>query len=308
MVLIFLALGLRPEAGLAAPANSLRIAVIPIIDTLPIYVAQSEGLFGKYGLEVNVIPVASAPERDQLLQAGQADGTVNELLSVIFFNRNQVRLQAVRFGLMASKGMGHFFLLVSPGSGIQRAQDLKGAEIGISKGTIIEYITDRLLTAQGLDPKDVHYVSIPKIADRMALLSSGKLKAAVMPDPLAGLAVQQGAKVLLNDASLPRAGASVISFLKDVTDQYPQAVQAFLKAWEEAVGKINRMPTQYQGLLVEKKLVPPSLIKAYRIPPFPTAGVPSPVDWQEVLQWAKAKGLVSGELPYKDSVNPRFLP
>ena len=79
--------------------GTLKIAVLPIIDTLPMYVAEAEGLFAKHGVTVEFIPVASAPERDQLLAAGQADGTVNETLSVMLFNKDLIQMQAVRYAL-----------------------------------------------------------------------------------------------------------------------------------------------------------------------------------------------------------------
>ena len=91
----------------------IRMAVIPVIDTLPIFVAESEGLFKKHNLEVELIPVASAPERDQIIQAGKADGALNETLAVMLFNQQKVQIQAVRYGLMASQGAGHFFILAS---------------------------------------------------------------------------------------------------------------------------------------------------------------------------------------------------
>ncbi|MDZ7845162.1 MAG: ABC transporter substrate-binding protein [Anaerolineales bacterium] len=52
----------------------LRLALLPVLDTLPIHVALEEGLFDEQGIAVEVIPVSSAPERDQLIAAGKADG------------------------------------------------------------------------------------------------------------------------------------------------------------------------------------------------------------------------------------------
>jgi NitT/TauT family transport system substrate-binding protein len=292
----------------AAGPVTLKLAVIPVIDTLPMFVAHAEGLYTKYGVNVELIPVASAPERDQLLQAGQADGTLNETLSVMFFNKEKIQMQAVRYGHMASAGAGHFFILVSGKSGISSPIGLKGVEIGISQGTIIEYVTDRLLEANGLSSADIKYLAVPKIPDRMSLLASGELKAAVMPDPLATLAVQQGSKIILDDTSNPKLGASVISFRKEVIDQHPQAIKAFLAAIEEAVGLINGNPSKYSGLLAEKKIVPQPLISSYVIPKFPTKGVPSEAEWNDVLAWAKAKNLLTVDVAYKDSVNSSFLP
>lgn len=311
-LILFSLLGLLLSAcGQAAPAAepvTLKLAVIPVIDTLPMFVAAAENLYAKHGVSVELIPVASAPERDQLLQAGQADGTLNELLSVMFFNKEKVQLQAVRYGHMASEGAGHFFILASGKSGITEAAGLKNVEIGISQGTIIEYVTDRLLEANGLTSAEIKTIAVPKIPDRMALLGSGELNAAVMPDPLGALAVQQGAKIILDDSSNPQLGASVISFRKQVIDEHPQAVSAFLAAIEEAVVMINNDPAKFSSLLAEKKIVPPPLAGSYVTPKFPVKGVPSEAEWADVLAWAKGKGLLSADISYKDSVNASLLP
>ena len=310
-LILFTLLGLLLSAcGSAAPADSvtLRLAVIPVIDTLPMFVAEAEGLYAKHGVTVELIPVASAPERDQLLQAGRADGTLNELLSVMFFNRESIQMQAVRYGHAASEGAGHFFLLASGQSGITDVEQLKGVEIGISQGTIIEDVTDRQLEAEGFTGADIKYVAVPKIPDRMALLGSGELKAAVMPDPLGGLAVQQGATIVLDDSSYPLLGASVISFRKEFLDQHPAAVKAFLAAIEEAVGLVNGNPAKFSALLVEKKIVPQPLAGSYIVPKFPLKGISSQDEWDDVLAWARGKGLLPADISYKDSVTPVFLP
>ncbi|MEW6185118.1 MAG: ABC transporter substrate-binding protein, partial [Thermodesulfobacteriota bacterium] len=209
---------------------------------------------------------------------------------------------------MATAENPHFFLLASGSGGIRQVKDLKGAEIGISKGTIIEYVADRLLSAHGLDPAGVTYVSVPKISDRMSLLAAGQLKTAVMPDPLAALAIQQGAKIILHDAAYPKPGASVLSFRKGYVDRNPRLMKAFLAAVEEAVNRINRSPSTYKNLLTEKKIVPPTLISSYRMPKFPRASVPAESEWKDVLNWAKTKGFLNVDLAYKDSVNSLFLP
>ncbi len=299
------------EASTATPATeplTLKIAVLPIIDTLPMYVAQREALFGKYGLRVDFVPVASAPERDQLLAARQADGTVNETLAVMLFNKDTVQMQVVRYALRPTAGYGHFFILASAQSGITQAIELKGVEIGVSQGTIIEYVTERLLQAEGLTLDEIKTVAVPKIPERMALLASGELKAGVMPDPLASLAIQQGAVKVLDDSKHPEYGFSVISFRKEVIDAHPEAVQAFLAAIEEATALLNADPSKYNGLLSEQKLVPEPLLGRFQVPPFPAAGVPSESEWNDALAWAKAKGMLTTDVPYADSVNASLLP
>jgi len=288
--------------------GTLKIAVLPIIDTLPMYVAEAEGLFAKHGVTVEFIPVASAPERDQLLAAGQADGTINETLSVMLFNKDVIQMQAVRYALRPTEGYGHFFILASAKSGITDAQGLKGVEIGVSQGTVIEYVTQRLLQAEGLTTDEIKTIAVPKIPDRMALLASGELNAGVLPDPLASLAISQSAVKVLDDSLHPEYGFSVISFRKEVIDANPDAVKAFLAAIEEAADLINLDATKYTSLLSDKGLVPPPLLETFQVPPFPDQAVPTEEEWNDALAWAKGKGMLTTHVSYADSVNATLLP
>src|SRR5690349_17109600 len=132
IVLALLSFVLILSACTPKATGTLKIAVLPIIDTLPMYVAQQEGLFAKHGVNVEFVPVASAPERDQLLAAGGADGTINETLAVMLFNKESVQMQVVRYALRPTPSNGHFFILASAKSGITSVSQLKGVEIGVS--------------------------------------------------------------------------------------------------------------------------------------------------------------------------------
>jgi NitT/TauT family transport system substrate-binding protein len=293
-----------------APAEPVRLklALLPILDTLPMYVAQQEGLFAAHNIEVEFIPAASAAERDQMIASGQADGMINEIVATLLYNRDQIQIQIVRFARTATAENPQYYLLASQQSGITSAEEFKGVEIGISQGTIIEYITDRLLQAEGLQPGDIEYIAVPKIADRMALLASGELKAATLPDPLAFLAIQQGAVLVLDDSKHPEYGYSTISFRKAVIDQHPEAIRGFLAAIEEATDKINADPAKWEGLLTEQKLVPAPLIGTYKIAPYPKASVPSQAQWDDAMEWAKNKNLIDKDVSYADSVTTSLLP
>jgi NitT/TauT family transport system substrate-binding protein len=295
MVLALFSLVILLSACAPQETSTLKIAVLPIIDTLPMYVAQQEGLFAKQGVNVEFVPVA-------------ADGTINETLAVMLFNKENVQMQVVRYALRPAEGSGHFFILASAQSGISSVDGLKGVEIGVSQGTVIEYVTERLLQADGFTSDEIKTIAVPKIPDRMALLSSGELSAGVMPDPLASLVVSQGGVIVADDSSHPEYGFSVISFRKDVIDGSPKAIQGFLAAIEDATGLLNADPEKYKNVLSEQKLVPPPLLEAYRAPVFPTAAVPTAEEWNDALSWLKDKGILATDVSYEDSVNASLLP
>jgi len=181
-------------------------------------------------------------------------------------------------------------------------------EIGVSQGTVIEYVTERLLQSEGLSADEIVTIPVPKIPDRMALLASGELKAGTLPDPLGALAVQSGAVIVLDDSAHPEYGFSVYSFRKEVIDAHPEAIKGFLAAIEEAIALINADPTQYTDILSEAKIVPAPLLEAYKVPPFPAAGVPTEAEWSDALSWAKDKGMLDVDVSYANSVNAALLP
>ena len=286
----------------------LKIALLPIIDAVPIYAAQQEGLFEKNGVKVEIIPVSAAPDRDQLMSAGQADGEINETASVMLFNRESTQLQIVRYALRPTAMSPHFYILASAKSGITQATQLKGVEIGVSQGTVIEYVTDRMLEAQGFTADEIKVIPVPKLSDRMTLLASGDLLAGTMPDPLASLAIQQGAVDVLDDAQSPQYGYSVISFRKAVIDAEPAAIRSFLAALEEATALVNADPAKFANILSDQQIVPAPLLTSYTLPEYPTAGVPTEDEWNDAMTWMIEKQLLKSTVSYSSSVTSEYLP
>ena len=286
----------------AAQAQPLKLALLPILDTMPIYVAQEAGYFDQQGLKVEFIPVGSAAEREQVMAAGQADGMVNDLLSVALYNRKDVQVQVVRFAQVAAPGAPMYRILASKQSGIQTVKDLAGVQIGISQGSIIDYVTSQILSSEGLASDQIQTIAVPKIPDRLALLASGQLKAATLPEPFSTEAVQQGAVVVVDDTHYADIANSVISFRKQVIDQRPADVKKFLAAIDQAVNDINSHPETWRKILTEYNLVPADLAQTYPIPKFPAASLPAQKQFDDVVAWALARKMIDANIDYGSSV------
>ncbi len=295
--LILGAVGCQPSSS-AGPMR-VRFGALPILDVLPVYVAQTEGYFARAGLEVEVVPAASAAERDQLMQAGRIDAMVNDTVSTLFYNKEKAQIYVVRIARQAYPQAPQYFILANPNAGINSPQDLKGVEIAISQGTVIEYMTDRILERAGLKPGEYRTVNIPRIPDRLQALTEGRVKAATLPDPFATLAIQQGAKVVADDREVQSISLSLLSFRAEVVERNPEVVRRFLQAWDQAVAAINADPGKYAGLLSEKQLVPQPLVGTYRVPPYPERALPSREQFADVIAWARGKGLIPEDIPYE---------
>ena len=307
-VFILLALSLSACGGAGTEVQTVRVAVLPVLDVLPMYVAQEQGYFEANGVMVEFVPVGAAPERDQLMQAGQVDAILNELVSTMFYNQNETQVKIVRFARVATAEYPVFRILAAPDSDIKTVDDLAGVPVGISEGTVIAYTTERMLENAGLSPDEIAEVAVPKIPDRLNLLQTGDLKAANLPDPVASLAVLNGARVIIDDTSYPEVSNSVITFSTDFIEAHPDAVRGFLAAYEQAVTDINADKSAWTQLMLEKDLLPPPLADTYVLPDYPTASVPSKAQFADALAWVQSKGLIEGVPTYTDSVTTEFLP
>ena len=308
IILAFIIILLLSGCNGEPEVTEVKMAVLPVLDALPMYVAEAQGYFEAEGLSVELIPVASAPERDALMQAGQVDAILNEIVSTLYYNQAEEAVVIVRFLRIATEEFPVFRILAAKDSGISSVEDLKGVEIGLSEGTVIEYTTDRILENAGLTDEEIVGVAIPKIPDRIALLASGELLAANLPDPAATAALAQGAVLIIDDTTIPDYSSSVISFDAEMVRNNPETVRRFLNAIERAVEDINADKDQWNELLVEKGLLAEVLVGKYTIPDFPTASVPSQAQYDDCLEWTISKGIITGSAEYAVSVTDEYLP
>jgi NitT/TauT family transport system substrate-binding protein len=294
-----------PESG---QGEVLRMALLPVLDVLPFHVAAQNGYFDQAGVEVELVPVKSGQERDTLMQTGQTDGMLTDLISPVLFNQESENLKAVRVARQAYPDSPLFYLLAAPGSDISSPAGLAGEKIGIAKNTVIEYLTDRMLEQAGLAPDQIVVEEVSAIPVRFELLMNGQLPAATLPDPLASGAIAGGAVNVIDDTSVPDLSQSILAFSTEALETKPGAVRRFLLAWEMAVAELNSNPDAYRDLLIEKGRVPESIQGTFGMPPFPEAGVPSEAQLADVVAFLIAKGTVANEVPYEWMVDDSFLP
>jgi NitT/TauT family transport system substrate-binding protein len=296
-------------APAATPEDGkLRMALLPILDVIPFFIADQNGYFKEQGIQVELVPVKSAQERDVLFQTKQADGGLDDLISTALMNKDAATVKAIYTARRSFPNAPMFRVLAAPNTTLKTPADLKGVPIGISQNTVIQYLTDRLLQAEGLTPAELKIEEVTAIPVRFEQLMNGNIKAATLPDPLAQGAEAGGAHLIADDTRYPQFSQSVLTLRTDTLTAKPNTVKKFLVAWEKAVNELNAHPEKYQDLLVQQGRVPKSIEGTYKMPPFPNKGVPSQAEVSDVIKWLRDKGLVTRDISYGDMVDASFLP
>lgn len=298
-----------PHAAQAQEPVKLKMGLLPILDVLPFYVAEQAGYFTDEGLDIELIPVSSALERDQLMLAGEIDGMLNDLISTGIFNQDEARIQIVAMARKAYADAPQFRILAAPRSNITLPSEAANFEIGISENSVIHYIALRIMENAGVPADQLKWRAEPNIPVRFQLLMEGQLKVACLPDPLAQAAIDGGAILIADDSALvdTEFSQSVLTFSASVIEDKPEAVEAFLRAWMRAAGDVNADPEAYRDLWLEKTNVPDSVKDSYVLPPFPTYEITQESAWDDTVTWLVDEGIIDNPVAYADSVNPAFL-
>ncbi len=288
--------------GTAATPAAIRIGTLPTEDSLPLWVAERDGMFKKAGLDVTIALFQSAQERDAAIAAGAIDGEMGDLIAAALLRAGGIPVRVATVMLGATPKAGRFGIVVKPGSKVTSLKQLAGVPIGTSSATIQEYVLDELMTAAGVPASQIKKEEVKKVPVRYQLLMSGKLAAAALPEPFLSLAQVSGAKVIADDTTGANISQTVLIFSEKYIDVAANsaAVKKLLGVWNEAVTKIDANPNSFRSLLVTKAMLPAPLQSTYAVNTYPRSQLPTAADVQRVLDWMKAKGLLSAPVTYAD--------
>lgn len=284
-----------------AQLQNITIGLMPDVDSIPFIIAQEKGYFQEEGLTVTLKPFKSAVDRDSALQSGNLDGGVSDMLAAAFAKSGGFDT------VITSLTTGSYKLVVNKDETSRSIKDLKGKDVAISKNTIIEYVTDKVMTEGGLAPADINKIVIPQIPTRLEMLQNGKIAAATLPEPMATIAVKNGAKVLNSSDQLGIYPGVMIFTSKAVTDKEKE-IRAMYRAYNKAIDYLSREPMEnYIDLLIEKGGFPNDVKGSLILPQYKKPAAPKPKDIEDVMSWLQERQLIPKGYSYQELVDDRFV-
>ncbi len=289
--------------GCSSPA--LKVGPLPVLDSLPLSLAQHKPIFAENKLFVEAIYFDSPSELRAALMKGKVDAAITDLIGAILLNEGQEGGKVVRIALSASPSRPMFAIVVARHHPITTVHGLENAGIAISGEASHRYAAHKLLSAAGINKWTEIEVDSPGIGLKM--VQSGEVDAALLPEPLISLAVESGAQVVLDDGNMI-LGQTVLVFNQRMVDEKPAIIRRFLRAYEQATRELNVRPEQYRSLVVELVRIPSEVSLKLPIPVFPFPGeVPTESEVESANAWLLEKKMVSQPIPYSRAVNAGFL-
>lgn len=288
-------------------AQTLRFGTLPVLQSLPVFVAAEKGYFREEGLNVEVVTFNSALDKDLALTSGQIVGYFGDLMTPMVLNANKVPLKMVATIFSTPKERRMFALVAPPkgaGSGIR---EIAGEGVATSSNTILEYLLVRLLGSQGIPADQIRIVEVKSIPIRLQMLLAGQVAGAVLPEPLVTLAETKGARVLIDDRGR-ELSATVIAFTEHFLGTSPNGAKAFLRALQKASSYINAHPKEVRPIMIRECRVPETLKDTFPIPAYPRLTLPDQAQVMDVYQWLQGKGIIRKQMTFREIVADGYLP
>lgn len=271
--------GRRARAQSAAnffEPTKLRLGLVPLLSSGPIFIAQARGFFAKVGLQIDMHFFADSALAVPALVAGELDLCVCTSNAGVFNAMSRGASYKLFLDRGSEKpGSGSMHIVVSNAvyeaglDAIEKMGMLSGKRVGIqAPGSIDQYLIGRGVQKAGLDPRtQVDWVQGLAYPDMIKAMGAGRLDAAQIPVPLALLAERNQAGRIIGPSWTIEPNAQLACFAINgevLHGKYSAAVR-YAMAHIHAARLFNEAAQSQDAdiirILSDATKVPPDLIK-----------------------------------------------
>lgn len=227
---------------------ALKIAVMPTLDCLPLYVANKYNLFDSLGADVRLRLYTAQMDCDTALQRGRVEGTVTDLVRSQRMIRQGMKLTYV------TATNAYWQLITNRNARILNLKHLDGKMIAMTRYSATDLLADEAVLKSGLKSEYVFRVQINDVGIRLRMLLNNSMDALVLTEPQATAARVAKNQVLLDTRKLDmNLGAFVFrtELYRDIKRK--KQISTFVKAYNMACDSINKNGVAaYLPLILDK--------------------------------------------------------
>lgn len=250
---------------------SLKIGVMPAVDTAPIYLAEEKGYFDELGLDLTIELFNNAGDRQTALQTHAIDGAMTDLIAVAT-NING------GFDLKATTLTDGVFPVLVP-AGYEETPEIKVAmmEVSVSNFLIDEWLGDDYT---------IEKVFINDIPARLEMIKSGQVDMGLFPEPMASNGAANGD--LEKRIYTPEDGIcpNVMAFTDKALTEKEEAIARFHEGYNKAAQDLMENPDEARTLLIEKLNLNPAIQDDIILPTYSLAHLPEEAYIQKIMDWS----------------------
>ena len=224
---------------------TLQIAVMPTIDALPLFVADSTGLFDEQKVKVKLRYMTQIDAQEAMKQH-KIHGAVTELVRA---ERMQQQGTALHYATVTNAS---WQLIANRLSRVQRVDQLGDKMMAITRYSVLDYLGN--VVVDSAKPKQTVYrVQINDVNIRLMMLLNNEMDAEWLPEPQATVA-RMAHHPVLGTSQGRNFVPGILAFTAQTwqnADRRKQ-IEAVMRAWDKACDEINKNGlAQYANIIAQ---------------------------------------------------------
>ena len=307
--ILIAALALTPPARAADQVHAAKAAGVAWTFTL-LNVGIEQGIFAKYGLDVDTADMAGDARLQQALASGAVDFGLGSGPSMALAAKGG---QAIAVAAFAGEPR-NLAIIVGSDSPIKAVADLKGKKMGATtKGSLTEWLAQQLARQQGWGDDGIAMVELGTFDASLAALKVKQVDAMVGAIEAGYLLEEKGeAKVLMGfEKVAPKFHTHVVFARSALIKSNPDLVSRFLKGVFASIGFMKANKEKTTDIAVKVLHQTPSVMNRtwdYEISMFEDDGHFDPQAIDVLQQSFVAMGLAPEKIPDDKLYTTQFLP
>ena len=273
---------------------ALKVAVLPTLDCLPMYVAEYYQLFDTIRGGVRLKHFTAQMDCDTAMERGRVEGTVTDLVRAIRLQQRGTKLRYV------SVTNAYWQLITNRNARIHQLKQLDDKMVAMTRYSFTDMLTDKVVDSVKLKEERVFKVQINDVHVRMQMLQNNEMDALWMTEPQASMARLMKHHVVY-DSRTTKMQPGVLAFREKEMRHPERAKQLmlFVKAYNQACDSINKNGfKRYRDIIMRecnvRKEVVDSLPDVKKNPYIYVQG-PRQEDVAQVEKWLGVKKVKSDE-------------
>lgn len=226
---------------------ALKIAVMPTLDCLPLYVAREYKWFCDGKTDIRLKYFTSQIDCDTAILNDRVEGAVSDLVRVARMNKSGAKVKP------QIATAAYWQLFTNRNSRIRQLNQLDDKMVAMTRYSVTDMLADHVVDSAKLKSERVFKVQINDVNVRLQMMLNNEMDAMFVTEPQATLARLAKHKVLLDTRKM-NWHMGVIAFrekpMKDVDRK--RQYDVFVKAYNQACDSINKNGIARYAHLMEK--------------------------------------------------------
>lgn len=235
---------------------ALKVAVMPTLDCLPLYVAEHYQLFDTLRGGVRLKFYMAQMDCDTALERGRVEGSITDLVRAKRMEKRGLKLR------YAAATNSSWQLIANRNARVRQLKQLDDKMVAMTRFSATDLLTDRVVDSVKLDKDRVFKVQINDVSVRLLMLQNNEMDAMWLAEPHATAARMLKNNVVY-DTRKEDILLGVLAFREKEMQRQERAKQLelFVNAYNQACDSINKYGVRkYWDLIVKRCRVKKNMV------------------------------------------------